>query len=110
MEHEYKWKIPQETLTELAAALHEAPGRISQNMLSMSAVYYDTENGDVKKKNAALRLRRENGKSICCMKLTVKRKGAEALREEFEVPAANVQEGLEKLPESGAPRDLCIFL
>ncbi|MBR4200591.1 MAG: CYTH domain-containing protein [Oscillospiraceae bacterium] len=110
MEREYKWLIPQETLPALAGFLHESEGRISHEMLHMSAIYYDTPDNLVFRSGAALRLRRENDRTVCCMKRTLKKEGAEALREEYETEAATLTEGLLKLPEAGAPRDLCKLL
>lgn len=110
MEREYKWIIPQETLSALAGFLHEAEGRLSQDTLQMSAIYYDTQDDLVYRSGAALRLRKENDRSVCCMKRTLKKEGAQALREEYEVEAATLTEGLQKLPDAGAPRDLCILL
>ena len=110
MEREYKWMIPQETLPELADFLHRAGTRLSQDTLHMSAVYYDTADSLVYKNGAALRIRRENDRSVCCMKRTRKKEGAQALREEYEVEAESLSEGLEKLPDAGAPRDFCDML
>ena len=110
MEQEYKWQIPQETLTELAAYLHELPGRLHHDILHMEAVYYDTQDHLMRRQGGALRIRRENDRSICCIKRTLKRNGAQAIREEYETEAETLAEGFERLPESGAPRDLCILL
>lgn len=110
MEREYKWQMPTETLAEFADYLHEMPGRLAHGMLRMAAVYYDTPDDLVHRSGAALRIRRENDRSVCCMKRTVMKAGAQALREEYEVEAETLAEGLQKLPEAGAPRDLCILL
>ena len=110
MEREYKWKIPQETLAALADYLHGLQERLSHETLHMAAVYYDTPDDLVYRNGAALRLRKENEKTVCCMKRTLKKEGAQALREEYETEADSLQEGLLKLPDAGAPRDLCIFL
>ena len=110
MEREYKWMIPQDTMAALAGFLHEHKGRISHDTLHMAAVYYDTADDLVYRSGAALRLRMENGRSVCCMKRTVRKEGAQALREEYEAEAETLKEGLEKLPAAGAPQDLCILL
>lgn len=110
MEREYKWQIPQETLAALAGYLHETAGRLSHETLQMAAVYYDTPDDLVYQNGAALRLRMENGRSVCCMKRTVQKQGAQALREEYEVEAETLPDGLQKLPEAGAPRDFCELL
>ena len=110
MEREYKWKIPKDALAALAGYLHGLPERLSHDTLQMAAVYYDTADDLVHRSGAALRIRRENDRSVCCMKRTLMKEGAQALREEYEVEAETLLEGLQKLPEAGAPRDLCILL
>lgn len=110
MEQEYKWQIPLHTLTALADYLHGLPGRQRHDTLHMAAVYYDTPDGLLKKQGGALRLRQENDRSVCCMKRTLKRDGAQAIREEYETEAQSVEDGLKRLPEAGAPKDLCILL
>ncbi|MBQ8922895.1 MAG: CYTH domain-containing protein [Oscillospiraceae bacterium] len=110
MKLEYKWQIPQETLAALAGYLHEAPGRLSHETLSMAASYYDTADGLVYRSGAALRLRRENDRTVCCLKRTVQKNGARAEREEYETEAETLKEGLQRLPEAGAPADLCRML
>jgi len=110
MEKEYKWQANaalRERFMQLLAA-HEA--LCSAQTVQMAAVYYETADGILRKNGTALRLRRENDHSVCCMKRTLEKDGALAVRDEFEVQAETVQEGLEKLSEKGAPRDLCIFL
>ncbi|MCQ2417199.1 MAG: HAD-IA family hydrolase [Oscillospiraceae bacterium] len=110
MEQEFKWNINSASLTALAKHLHEMPERIARDSLHMQAIYYDTANDAVRTNGAALRIRRENDRSVCCMKKTVVREGAKAIREEYETEADTLKEGLEKLPEAGAPKDFCIFL
>lgn len=107
MEQEYKWSLPQETLAVLAAYLHSAAERVSHETINMAAVYYDTPDNLVYRNHAALRIRRENAHSVCCMKRTLTKDGACAVREEYEVDAETVAEGLQKLPDAGAPRALC---
>ena len=110
MELEYKWKIPHETLAELADCLHRSQARRSHDTLHMAAEYFDTADGLVHRMGAALRLRRENDRTVCCMKRNVQKAGAQALREEYEVEAETLSEGLQRLPEAGAPRDLCLLI
>ena len=110
MEREYKWMIPQDTLAALADFLHQEQTRLSHEMLHMAAIYYDTADDLVYKNGAALRIRQENDRSVCCMKRTLKKEGAQALREEYEVEAQTLAEGLKKLPAAGAPQELCDLL
>lgn len=110
MELEYKWQIPADTLSALAAYLRGIGGGMSGSTLHMAAEYFDTPDEMLRNSGAALRLRRENDRTVCCMKRTVQREGAQALREEYEVTADSLQEGLRLLPDAGAPRDFCLFL
>ncbi len=110
MEQEYKLQIPLHTLSAIAAYLQGLPGRQRHDTLHMAAVYYDTPEGLLKQQGGALRIRRENDRSVCCMKRTLKREGAQAIREEYEAEAETLTEGLQKLPEAGAPKEFCIFL
>ena len=110
MEREYKWMIPQDTLAALADFLHQEQTRLSHETLHMAAIYYDTADDLVYKNGAALRIRQENDRSVCCMKRTLKKEGAQALREEYEVEAQTLAEGLKKLPAAGAPQELCDLL
>lgn len=110
MEQEYKWCLPREQMAALAEFLHSLPERRGHATQHMEAVYYDTADSLVYRHGAALRLRRENGSSICCMKRTVRRSGAMAQREEYEVEAETVYEGLHRLPSVGAPAEFCDML
>ena len=110
MEREYKWMLPRENMAQLAGYLRETGKRLSSGTVHMQAVYYDTENEDCRKMGAALRIRRENDRSVCCLKQTVSRAGALAEREEYETEAKTLEEGLTRLPDAGAPADLCLFL
>lgn len=110
MEREYKWMIPDDTLSALAEFLHQTEKRISHDTLHMAAVYYDTADQLVYQNGAALRIRKENERTVCCMKRTIMKQGAQALREEYETEADSLAEGLRKLPDAGAPRPLCEML
>lgn len=110
MEQEYKWCATPELRTKLTKMLSRHEATVSAYNLQMAAVYYEMPDGFLRKNGMALRLRSENGKTVCCMKRTVRKEGALALREEYETEAADLKDGLRRLPEHGAPRDLCIFL
>lgn len=109
-EREFKWEVPLDTLSLLARALHGDPALQKHETLIMSASYFDTPDNLVYQNRAAVRIRRENNRSVCCMKRTLKKDGASAVREEFEVEADDLHEGLRKLPEAGAPQALCELL
>lgn len=109
-EQEFKWMLPERSMAGLAAALRSAPERSAGTTVRMEAIYYDTPDQLVYRSNAALRLRRENGKTVCCMKRTLRKEGALAVREEYETEAADLYDGLRKLPSAGAPETLCLLL
>lgn len=109
LELEYKWTLPDtctfsalcadEMLTKVVCARHE---------IDMLGRYYDTKDALFQRNRGTLRFRKENGKGIACIKLTREKSGASALREEYEVEAKHLIDGLHKLPDVGAPYELCI--
>lgn len=108
MEREYKWKADKTQFTEICQALSLNPD--SQPQLSMDATYFDTPDGILRKRKIGLRLRRENGKNVCCMKLRNAAQNGLHIHEEYECPAQTLSEGLSQLPSVGAPADLCEML
>ncbi len=108
MEQEYKWQYPSDCCPD-AVAQHSLIQNCCTNtkQYQMQAVYYDTENALFRHLGGSLRLRRENQTSVCCMKITRKKEGALAIREEYETEAETLAEGLQKLPQVGAPADIC---
>ncbi|MBO4555825.1 MAG: CYTH domain-containing protein [Elusimicrobiales bacterium] len=114
MELEYKWILPADETggymfsedimeTPFMSGLVEGEG-----FLDMDSRYFDTESQDLKNTfHAALRIRKENGKSVLCLKMPKQSDGAFAAREEYETEADDIQKGLAKLPDCGAPADLC---
>lgn len=108
MEQEYKWKLPEGLeLSELLSRDAVGMALRSQEHFDMKAVYYDTPDGFFLNIRGALRMRMENDASVCCMKLSVKEEKGCSLREEYETDAASVEEGLLRLPEQGAPAEIC---
>lgn len=63
----------------------------------MESIYYADRDGALARAGAALRLRRENGDGVCCLKIKAGRQGLADVRQEFEVPAEDVNEGAYKL-------------
>ncbi|MDO4182211.1 MAG: hypothetical protein Q4E12_01180, partial [Coriobacteriia bacterium] len=57
-----------------------------------------------------LRLRQENDASVCCLKLSADAGYGFKQRQEFEVSAPTIREGLQALPGAGAPADVCAQL
>lgn len=107
MEKEYKWRADE---AALSGALLWASSRIGSQSrtIHMQSSYYDTADGLLREEGAALRLRRENDRSVCCMKLrnTDTPDGLRA-HEEYQCEAKTLEDGLCRLPEQGAPRELC---
>ena len=68
MEKEYKWRADEKLLGQ---ALLWASSRIGSQSrtINMESSYFGTADGLLKEHQAALRLRRENDRSVCCMKL-----------------------------------------
>lgn len=105
MERELKWHADARLQDEVAAwatALCTAKAHYE-----MDARYYDTADGMLAARRAGLRIRRENGESVCCLKCDVHTAGAEHIREEYECPADTIEHGLAALPAAGAPAALC---
>ena len=103
MEQEFKWN----TNEQIPALLQALPTNGAPEVLTMSAVYYDTADRLLSHQKTGLRIRQENDQSVCCLKITEKNKDGLSLRYEYEVSAADILEGLEKLPAVGAPVSLC---
>lgn len=107
MEKEYKWRADEYLLGQ---ALLWASSRIGSQSrtIHMQSQYFDTLDGLLRQQQGALRLRRENERSVCCLKLR-NENTPDGMRahEEYQCDAKTVQEGLHALPDKGAPRDLC---
>lgn len=108
VEKEYKWRADELLLSR---ALLWASSRIGtqSRTIQMESSYYDTADGLLRENRAALRLRRENDRSVCCMKLRGEEHNTAGLRAhaEYQCDAETLAEGLAKLPEKGAPKELC---
>lgn len=63
----------------------------------MESTYYQDKYGLLQKIRAALRLRRENGEGVCCLKVKKGVDGAAAVRHEYEVRAESIEAGVELL-------------
>lgn len=107
MEKEYKWRADEKLLGQ---ALLWASSRIGSQSrtIQMESSYYDTADGLLKANQAALRLRRENDRSVCCMKLR-NEDTPDGMRahEEYQCEAVSLLDGLRRLPALGAPKALC---
>ena len=109
MEKEYKWRADETLFGQLLLWIS---GRMSSQSrtIHMRSQYFDTPDGQLHERQAALRLRRENERTVCCLKLRDERT-AEGMRahEEYECDAETLAEGLAHLPAKGAPQELCTF-
>lgn len=110
MEQEFKWRCPDEAhfLTLLSDPKLPPHGDIQR--IAMCAVYYDTADHLVAHHHGGLRLRTENDRTVCCLKLPAQSPAGQALknREEYECSAPDIHTGLRLLPErTGAPEGLC---
>lgn len=108
MEIEYKWDLPDSQIVQdiLASSL-VADAFTAHQELRMHAIYFDTEHADIARMRGGLRIRRENDASVCCLKLSAQAQDNCKTRREYEVEADSIEDGLRKLPQVGAPRDLC---
>ena len=107
MEKEYKWRADELLLNR---ALLWASSRIGSQSrtIRMESSYFDTADGMLRNKKAALRLRRENERTVCCMKLRGEEESTDGLRahEEYQCDAGPLEDGLQQRPEKGAPEAL----
>lgn len=104
MERELKWQADR-ALQEAVAAWAQ-PFVVAQTCIQMDARYFDTADGLLQSRRAGLRLRLQNGESVCCLKCGGGVSGAEHVREEYECRAADIEAGLCGLAAAGAPATL----
>lgn len=108
MEIEYKWNLPDNDLADTLASHHRIAQAVrTVRTIEMRAVYFDTKNRDVYAMRGGLRIREEDGRGVCCLKLSAKSTDACKTRREYEVDAGDIIEGLRRLPSTGAPREIC---
>ena len=108
MEIEAKFALsgPEEGAEILALPLVAKYRAGDSREIGMESVYYDDEAGCLRKLGFALRLRRENGEGVCCLKRSL---GGDAhgvkRRYELECPAPDIGRGIAALIAAGAPED-----
>lgn len=108
MEIEYKWDMADPELAHtMVSSEFLADAIVSQREIRMQAIYFDTAASDVYAMHGGLRIRRENETSVCCLKMSAESLEACKTRREFEVVADNIEDGLIKLPQAGAPQEVC---
>lgn len=69
---------------------------------AMETTYFDTADGALAARKITLRLRKENGVSICTMKTPL----SDGSRGEFECQACDIRQGLAMLAKLGAPAQI----
>jgi len=98
MEKEYKWMIENKTMFHnIVNSSIVAQALVSKQDIQMEAIYYDTEDHLLAQMHGALRLRKENDVSVCCLKLAEQGEGALKTRKEYEVTAQDIYSGLTRL-------------
>lgn len=106
MEREFKWKANSNDYNKILKELNLS----EDEAVEMHASYYDTAAHWLRSHKIALRLRRENDKQVCCLKLQDSARDGLHVHDEFECAAASLTDGLNELPKYGAPNDLCCAL
>ncbi len=106
MEREFKWKANSNDYNKILKELNLS----EDEAIEMNASYYDTASRWLRSHKIALRLRRENDKQVCCLKLQDSARDGLHVHDEFECTAASLNDGLNELPKHGAPSDLCSAL
>lgn len=103
MEREFKWKASRAQFDALCQSLDLR----TADTLHMDATYYDDAAHTLRDHKIGLRLRRENDRTVCCMKLRTEAQNGLHVHEEYECPAGTLADGLAQLPAHGAPQALC---
>lgn len=97
LEYELKYTADEEILASIAGVL-PAPSQ----ELQMQTTYYDTPAQALSERRYTLRLRKENGKSVCAVKTPAGKAG----RGEWEVEKERIEDAIPELCKLGAPADL----
>lgn len=71
----------------------------TMEIIAMETAYYDSRDQHFSSRKMTLRLRKENGVTVCTLKTPL----AEGGRGEWECPASNIRQGLSQLLRQGAP-------
>lgn len=95
-EFELKYTATEDILADLA---EKYPGG---RKISMETTYFDTPDGALSEQKMTLRIRKENGTSVCTLKTPL----PDGSRGEWECQASDIQEGIRILLKLGAPAKL----
>ena len=106
MEKEYKWRADESCSVRRCYGLPR--GLAQRQTINMESQLFDTADGLLKEHQAALRLRRENDRSVCCMKLRNTDTPDGMRAHEYRCEAVSLCLTVCAVcPELGAPNDLC---
>lgn len=98
IELEWKYAADEETFRLLTERYSGEDWRVIQ----MESLYFDTRDRDLGQRRWTLRLRKENGQDIVCLKTP----GENRARGEWEVPCGDVRAAIPLLIGEGAPPEL----
>ncbi len=97
MEREFKWTATRAAFDTICA---RCDGLLSMlRTIDMDAVYYDTADRALRAQKIGLRLRRENGATVFCVKTGGTVENGLHAHEEYEYEAYDLAQGLAQLPE-----------
>ena len=108
MEIEAKYALsgPEEALAIPELPLVAACRTGEPREIAMESTYYRDEAGLLPAHDLTLRLRRENGAGVCCLKWrTARDAGPVKVRHELECPAETIEAGVPALIAAGAPAE-----
>ena len=96
MEREFKWTATRADFDRIRAAYAGQCGE--PHVIELDAVYYDTADRALRAQRIGMRLRRENGASVFCVKTGGRVVNGLHSHAEYEYPAETLAEGLAQLP------------
>ena len=97
-----EWEMKFRATAAQQLRIAEAYRYCSRTCWNMSTVYYDTPDGALSQRRCTLRLRQENGRSICTLKIP----GIGISRGEWEVAATSVEAGIDALCKLDGPEEI----
>lgn len=96
MEIEYKWKMPIIDIEKKMIDKMPVGTCIKTfDVISMHSSYYDTVDKKLKKRNIALRIRKENEKEICYLKIRIKEDTNLFVRNEYLIETGDLKQGFD---------------
>lgn len=101
-ELEWKYAVPDRALLDRICTEN---GNAWQE-IAMESFYYDTEDGALTSRRWTLRLRRENGETVICLKTPGTAADGAHARGEWEWRGGSIQEAVPRLLALGAPAEL----